>query len=149
MHLNGVMPAPFIPYGRQTISEADIAAVVEVLRSPLLTQGPAVPAFEQAFASAVGARHVVTVNSATSALHLACLALGLGPGDRLWTSPITFVASANCARYCGRKLICRYRSRNRPALLEALDATLEAADMALAQLIVPCILLVRVAQCRN
>jgi UDP-4-amino-4,6-dideoxy-N-acetyl-beta-L-altrosamine transaminase len=94
-------PSPFIPYGRQTITEADIAAVVEVLRSPFLTQGPAVPAFEQAVAAKVGARHGVAVNSATSALHIACLALGLGPGDRLWTSPITFVASANCARYCG------------------------------------------------
>ena len=92
---------PFIAYGRQTISEADIAAVVEVLRGPFLTQGPAVPAFEQAVAAKVGARHGVAVNSATSALHIACLALGLGPGDRLWSSPITFVASANCGRYCG------------------------------------------------
>ena len=91
----------FIPYGRQSITEADIAAVVEVLRSPFLTQGPAVAAFEQAVAGKVGARHGVAVNSATSALHIACLALGLGPGDRLWTSPITFVASANCGRYCG------------------------------------------------
>jgi UDP-4-amino-4,6-dideoxy-N-acetyl-beta-L-altrosamine transaminase len=92
---------PFLPYGRQTITEADISAVVEVLRSPFLTQGPAVPAFEQAVAANVGARHGVAVNSATSALHIACLALGLGRGDRLWTSPITFVASANCGRYCG------------------------------------------------
>ena len=91
----------FLPYGRQTISEDDIAAVVEVLRSPYLTQGPAVPAFEQAVATKVNARYGVAANSATSALHLACLALGLGPGDRLWTSPITFVASANCGRYCG------------------------------------------------
>lgn len=91
----------FLPYGRQTISEDDIAAVVDVLRSPFLTQGPAVPAFEQAVAGKVGARHGVAVNSATSALHIACLALGLGPGDRLWTSPITFVASANCGLYCG------------------------------------------------
>lgn len=90
----------FIPYGRQTITEDDIAAVEEVLRGTFLTQGPAVPAFEQAVAIKVGARHGVAVNSATSALHIACLALGLGPGDRLWTSPITFVASANCARYC-------------------------------------------------
>jgi UDP-4-amino-4,6-dideoxy-N-acetyl-beta-L-altrosamine transaminase len=90
-----------IPYGRQTISEADIAAVVEVLRSPFLTQGPAVPAFEKAVAAKVGAHHGVAVNSATSALHIACIALGLGPGDRLWTTPITFVASANCGRYCG------------------------------------------------
>ena len=94
-------PRPFIPYGRQTITEADIAAVVEVLRSPFLTQGPAVPAFEQAMAAKVGARYGVAVNSATSALHIACLALGLGPGDQLWTSPITFVASANCGLYCG------------------------------------------------
>lgn len=91
----------FLSYGRQTITEADIAAVVEVLRSPFLTQGPAVPAFEQAVAAKVSAHHGVAVNSATSALHIACLALGLGPGDRLWTSPITFVASANCGRYCG------------------------------------------------
>jgi UDP-4-amino-4,6-dideoxy-N-acetyl-beta-L-altrosamine transaminase len=91
----------FIPYGRQAITEADIAAVVEVLRSPFLTQGPAIPAFEQAVANKVGARYGVAVNSATSALHIACLALGLGSGDRLWTSPITFVASANCGRYCG------------------------------------------------
>ena len=94
-------PRPFLPYGRQNITEADIAAVVEVLRSPFLTQGPTVPAFEQAVAAKVGARHGVAVNSATSALHIACLALGLGPGDRLWTSPITFVASANCGRYSG------------------------------------------------
>ena len=92
---------PLLPYGRQTITEADIAAVVTVLRSPFLTQGPAVPAFEQALAHRLGARHTIAVNSATSALHLACLALGLGPGDRLWTTPITFVASANCGRYCG------------------------------------------------
>jgi UDP-4-amino-4,6-dideoxy-N-acetyl-beta-L-altrosamine transaminase len=95
------MADAFLPYGRQTITKADIAAVEAVLRSPFLTQGPAVPAFEQAVASRVGASHGVAVNSATSALHIACLALGLGPGDRLWTSPITFVASANCGRYCG------------------------------------------------
>lgn len=95
---------PFIPYGRQTVSEADIAAVEAVLRGPFLTQGPVVPAFEQAVASRVGAHHAVAVNNATSALHLACLALGLGPGDRLWTTPITFVASANCGRYCGAEV---------------------------------------------
>jgi UDP-4-amino-4,6-dideoxy-N-acetyl-beta-L-altrosamine transaminase len=93
--------SPVIPYGRQTITEVDIAAVVHVLRSPFLTQGPAVPAFERAVASKVGALHGVAVNSATSALHISCLALGLGPADRLWTSPTTFVASANCGRYCG------------------------------------------------
>lgn len=90
-----------IPYGRQSISEADIQAVVDVLRSDYLTQGPAVPAFEKAVADYCGARHAVAVNSATSALHIACLALGVGPGDWVWTSPISFVASANCARYCG------------------------------------------------
>jgi UDP-4-amino-4,6-dideoxy-N-acetyl-beta-L-altrosamine transaminase len=93
-----------IPYGRQDISEADIQAVVEVLRSDYLTQGPAVPAFEQALAGYCGARHAVAVNSATSALHIACLALGVGPGDWVWTSPITFVATANCALYCGAQL---------------------------------------------
>jgi UDP-4-amino-4,6-dideoxy-N-acetyl-beta-L-altrosamine transaminase len=90
-----------IPYGRQDISEEDIRAVVEVLRSDYLTQGPAVPAFEKALANRVGAAHGVAVNSATSALHIACLALGVGPGDVVWTSPVTFLASANCALYCG------------------------------------------------
>ena len=90
-----------IPYGRQDITAADIQAVQEVLASDFLTQGPAVPAFENAVCSKIGAAHAVAVNSATSALHVACLALELGPGKRLWTTPNTFVASANCARYCG------------------------------------------------
>jgi UDP-4-amino-4,6-dideoxy-N-acetyl-beta-L-altrosamine transaminase len=90
-----------IPYGRQDISQSDIDAVVAVLQSDFLTQGPAVPKFEQTIATYVGATHAVAVNSATSALHIACLALGLQRGDYLWTSPITFVASANCAIYCG------------------------------------------------
>ncbi|HTA63887.1 MAG TPA: UDP-4-amino-4,6-dideoxy-N-acetyl-beta-L-altrosamine transaminase [Xanthomonadaceae bacterium] len=89
-----------IPYGRQDVTQADIDAVVEVLRSDFLTQGPMVPRFEQAVAHHAGAKHAIAVNSATSALHIACLALGIGPGDWLWTSPITFVASANCALYC-------------------------------------------------
>lgn len=93
-----------IPYGRQDITDADIAAVEAVLRSDFLTQGPAVPRFEQAVAKRVRAAHGVAVNSATSALHIACRALDLGPGDALWTSPNTFVASANCARYCGAKV---------------------------------------------
>lgn len=93
-----------IPYGRQDISEADIQAVVDVLRSDFLTQGPAVPAFENAVAGYCGAQHAVAVNSATSALHIACLALDVGPGDLVWTSPITFVASANCALYCGAQV---------------------------------------------
>jgi UDP-4-amino-4,6-dideoxy-N-acetyl-beta-L-altrosamine transaminase len=91
----------FIPYGRQQVDDEDVAAVVEVLRSDFLTQGPAVPAFEAAVASYCGAAHAVAANSATSSLHLACLALGVGPGDLVWTSPVTFVASANCARFCG------------------------------------------------
>ena len=93
--------AMMIPYGRQDINQADIDAVVAVLRSDYLTQGPAVPAFEQAVADYCGAQHAVAVNSATSALHIACLALGVGKGDSVWTTPITFVASANCALYCG------------------------------------------------
>jgi UDP-4-amino-4,6-dideoxy-N-acetyl-beta-L-altrosamine transaminase len=93
-----------IPYGRQWISEADIEAVAEVLRSDFLTQGPVVPAFEEAVASLCGARFGIAANSATSALHLACMALGVGLGDRVWTSPITFVASANAALYCGAEV---------------------------------------------
>lgn len=93
-----------IPYGRQEITPADIEAVVEVLRSDFLTQGPAVPRFEKNVAQHCGARHAIAVNSATSALHIACLALGLGPGDWLWTSPITFLASANCGLYCGARV---------------------------------------------
>ena len=93
-----------IPYGRQDISEADIQAVVDVLRSDFLTQGPAVPAFESAVATYCGAQHSIAVNSATSALHIACLALDVGKGDIVWTSPITFVASANCALYCGAEI---------------------------------------------
>lgn len=93
-----------IPYGRQSISEADIEAVVEVLRSDYLTQGPVVPRFEQAVADYCGACFGVAVNSGTAALHIACLALGVGPGDWVWTSPISFVASANCALYCGAQI---------------------------------------------
>ena len=90
-----------IPYGRQTISEADIAAVVRVLQSDYLTQGSQVPAFESSLKNYCGAAHAVAVCNATAALHIACQALGLGKGDILWTTPITFVASANCALYCG------------------------------------------------
>ena len=91
----------FIPYGKQTITEEDISAVTEVLRGPLITQGPTVGAFEKLISEKVTAKHAIAVNSATSALHIACLALGLGKNDILWTSPITFVASANCGLYCG------------------------------------------------
>jgi UDP-4-amino-4,6-dideoxy-N-acetyl-beta-L-altrosamine transaminase len=90
----------FIPYGRQDISHEDIQAVVDVLQSDFLTQGPCVPQFEQAIANYVGVKHALAVNSATSALHIACMALGVKEGDWLWTTPNTFVASANCARYC-------------------------------------------------
>jgi len=90
-----------IPYGKQEINQQDIDAVVNVLKSDFLTQGPQVPAFETALMNWTGVKHALAVNSATSALHIACLALELGAGDILWTSPITFVASANCGLYCG------------------------------------------------
>ncbi|BBU68016.1 UDP-4-amino-4,6-dideoxy-N-acetyl-beta-L-altrosamine transaminase [Fluviibacter phosphoraccumulans] len=93
-----------IPYGRQDITQADIDAVVSVLESDFLTQGPVVPRFEETVAAHVGAKHALAVNSATSALHIACIALGVGAGDLLWTSPITFVASANCGLYCGAEV---------------------------------------------
>lgn len=90
-----------IPYGKQEITEADIQAVVDVLKSDFITQGPVIPAFEKAVATYCGANHAIAVNSATSALHIACLALGVGSGDLVWTTPISFVASSNCALYCG------------------------------------------------
>jgi len=93
-----------LPYGRQWISEADIQAVTDVLRSDWLTQGPAIERFERKVAEYCGAKHALAVSSATAALHIGALSLGLGPGDRLWTSPNTFVASANCARYCGAEV---------------------------------------------
>ncbi|PHS70967.1 MAG: UDP-4-amino-4,6-dideoxy-N-acetyl-beta-L-altrosamine transaminase [Methylophaga sp.] len=93
-----------IPYGRQTISNEDIEAVINVLKSDYLTQGPAVPTFEQAVCHSVNSQYAVAVNSGTSALHIACLALELGEDDWLWTSPNTFVASANCGLYCGAKV---------------------------------------------
>ena len=93
-----------IPYGRQDINQQDINAVVEVLKSDFLTQGPKVPAFEQAVKEACNAKYALAVNSATSALHIACIALGLEKGDWLWTTPNTFVASANCGLYCGAQV---------------------------------------------
>ncbi len=98
------MQQQHIPYGRQDITQADIDAVVAVLQSDFLTQGPMVPKFEQAVASYCGTTHALAANSATSALHIACLALGVGPGDWLWTTPVTFVASANCGLYCGAQV---------------------------------------------
>ena len=90
-----------IPYGKQEITQQDIDAVIDVLKSDFLTQGPQVPAFEKSLTDFTGAKHALAVNSATSALHIACLALGLGEGDTLWTTPVTFVASSNCGLYCG------------------------------------------------
>lgn len=139
-----------IPYGRQILSDADLRAVEAVLRSDHLTQGPVVPRFEAAVAARVGVRHALAVNSATSALHVACLALDLGPGDLLWTSPITFVASANCGRYCGadvdfvdidpetfnlcpealeRKLAQAARAGRLPKVLVAVHMTGQSPDM--------------------
>ena len=93
-----------IPYGRQDINQSDIDSVIEVLQSEFLTQGPTVPAFEDAVAQYCGVPYAIAVNSATSALHIACLAMGVGKGDVVWTTPITFVASANCALYCGAEV---------------------------------------------
>lgn len=93
-----------IPYGKQSITQADVDAVLQVLRSDFLTQGPQVPLFEGAIAEYCNVKHAVAMNSATSALHVACLALGVGPGDTVWTSPNTFVASSNCALYCGAQV---------------------------------------------
>lgn len=101
---SGGVAGLMIPYGRQNITDADIAAVVEVLQSTWLTQGPGIAEFERSVAQACQAEHGVAVCNATSALHIACLALGVGPGDQVWTSPNTFVASANCARYCGAEV---------------------------------------------
>ncbi|PTO65276.1 UDP-4-amino-4,6-dideoxy-N-acetyl-beta-L-altrosamine transaminase [Vibrio splendidus] len=98
------MSKTVIPYGKQDITQLDIDSVVDVLKSDFLTQGPQVPAFESALTEHSGAQYALAVNSATSALHIACLALGLGEGDWLWTTPVTFVASANCGLYCGAKV---------------------------------------------
>lgn len=129
-----------IPYGRQDITQADIAAVVKVLQSDWLTQGPMVSRFEQAVASKVAACFGVAVNSATSALHLACLALDLGPGDWLWTSPNTFVASANCGLYCGANVdFIDIDPQTYNISVTALSAKLEEAERAgtLPKVVVP------------
>lgn len=130
----------FIPYGRQSISDADVAAVEAVLRSDFLTQGPAVPRFEEALCEATGAAHAVAVSSATAALHIACLALDVGPGDLVWTSPVTFVASANCARYCGAEVdFVDIDPRSYNLSADALAAKLEEAAAAgrLPKVIIP------------
>ena len=94
----------YIPYGRQKINRGDIESVIKAMKSDFITQGKMLEAFEQELSTTVGSKYAIAVNSATSALHIACLALGLGKGDYLWTSPITFVASANCGIYCGAKI---------------------------------------------
>ena len=120
-----------IPYGRQSIDASDEAAVLAALRSDFLTQGPAVPAFEASLRLATGARHALAMNSATSALHVACLALGLGPGKLLWTSPNTFVASANCGRLCGADVdFVDIDSATLNLCPEALERKLQHADRA-------------------
>ena len=129
-----------IPYGRQDVTQADIAAVVEVLQSDWLTQGPMVPRFEQAVAEKTGAKYAVAVNSATSALHIACLALDLGPGDWLWTSPNTFVASANCGLYCGANVdFVDIDSLTYNMSIEALETKLKQAELlgVLPKIVVP------------
>ena len=129
-----------IPYGRHDISSDDEQAVLETLRSDFLTQGPAVPRFERAIAARVGAAHAVAVNSATSALHVACLALGVGPGDRVWTVPNTFIASANCARYCGADVDfvdIDPRSRNMGVAALADKLRLAAAAGRLPKVVIP------------
>lgn len=129
-----------IPYGRHDITAEDIDAVVKVLKSDFLTQGPVVPQFERAMADYCGAGLGVAVNSATSALHLACLALGLGSGDRIWTTPITFVASANCGLYCGAEVdFVDIDRRTYNLSVAALEHKLEqaAAERRLPKVVVP------------
>jgi UDP-4-amino-4,6-dideoxy-N-acetyl-beta-L-altrosamine transaminase len=118
-----------IPYGKQNINEADIQAVVDVLRSDFITQGPAIERFEKALADYCGVQYAIAVNSATAALHIACLAAGLKPGDRLWTTPITFVASANCGLYCGADVdFVDINPQTYNMSVEALAQKLETAD---------------------
>jgi UDP-4-amino-4,6-dideoxy-N-acetyl-beta-L-altrosamine transaminase len=119
---------PHIPYSRQQVTEDDIAAVNAVLSSEFLTQGPSVPAFEEAFAQRHGVAHAIAVSSATAGLHIACMALGVGTGSRVWTSPNSFLASANCARYCGAAVdFVDIDSRTRNLSVAALTAKLETA----------------------
>lgn len=120
-----------IPYSRQLISEEDIQAVVSVLRSDFLTQGPVLPRFERAFGDLHGVDHAVAVSSATAGLHIACLAMGVGPGSRVWTSPISFVASANCALYCGAAVdFVDIDPATRNMSVSALETKLEQARVA-------------------
>ena len=121
----------FIPYSCQNITEEDIAAVTAVMRSEFLTQGPSVPALEAAFAEVHGVAHAVAVSNATAGLHIACLALGVGPGSRVWTSPNSFLASANCALYCGATIaFVDIDPRTRNMSVAALEAKLVEAELA-------------------
>jgi UDP-4-amino-4,6-dideoxy-N-acetyl-beta-L-altrosamine transaminase len=118
-----------IPYSRQDINEDDIAAVIAVLRSDFLTQGPSGPAFEAAFAERHRVKFAISVSNATAGLHIACLALGMGPGKRVWTSPNSFVASANCALYVGADVdFVDIDPASRNMSIKALEARLEAAE---------------------
>jgi UDP-4-amino-4,6-dideoxy-N-acetyl-beta-L-altrosamine transaminase len=129
-----------IPYSTQSISDADIEAVKAVLTSGWLTQGPAIPRFEQAFAAAHATSNAIAVSNATSGLHIACLALGLGPGDRLWTSTNSFVASSNCALYCGATVdFVDIDPATRNLSISALEQKLAAAQRAgtLPKIVVP------------
>ena len=132
-------PAP-IPYGKQFIDDDDIAAVVATLKSGWITQGPAIDQFEMAMAAFCGAKYAVVVCNATAALHIGALALGLKPGDRLWTTPNTFVASANCGLYCGATVdFVDIDSRTYNMSVSALQAKLETAsqDGTLPNILVP------------
>ena len=132
-----------IPYGRQDISEDDIAEVIETLKSDFLTQGPKVPLFENIVADYCGSKYGVAANSATSALHIACLALNLTKDDRLWTSPNSFVASANCGLYCGAKVdFVDIDPLTYNLSTEALEKKLIQAkqDNKLPKIVVPCLL---------
>lgn len=129
-----------IPYATQSISEEDLAAVREALTSGWLTQGPAVPRFEAAFAQAHEVAHAVAVSSATAGLHIACLVLGVGPGSRVWTSPISYVATANCALYCGATLdFVDIDPTTRNLSIKALTSKLAEAERAdrLPHLVIP------------
>ncbi len=129
-----------IPYGRQDISEADVEAVRTALLSDFITQGPAIAAFEAAISGYCGSAFGVAMSSATAALHVACMALDLGPGDWLWTSPITFVASSNAALYCGAQVdFVDIDAKTYNMCLDTLEAKLEAAerDGKLPKIVVP------------
>lgn len=125
------MPNDFIPYSCQDITDADVQAVTSALRSPFLTQGPVISQFEIAFASRHEVVHAISVSNATAGLHIACLALGVGPGDIVWTSPNSFLASANCALYCGAQVsFVDIDPFTRNMSIRALEAKLEQARLA-------------------